>query len=212
MSRAGDRDMAGDAPETGDGAVLVAAGGNLSAPGEDLAVRMARVPAALERAGLPVKAVSRFYRSAAYPPSDQPDFLNFALRLESGGLDAQSLMARLLAVEARFGRRRETRWGARTLDLDLIALGQTILPDRAAWLARADAADEMAPLPGLTVPHPRAHRRDFVLCPLLDIAPHWHHPVLQCSVRSLWARLGGAGLPLWSPPVPPTAPDPCDGV
>jgi 2-amino-4-hydroxy-6-hydroxymethyldihydropteridine diphosphokinase len=69
-------------------------------------------------------------------------------------------MDALLAIEARFGRRRRARWEARRLDLDLLALGAIRLRE-----------------PRLRLPHPRMMERAFVLVPLLEVAPDWTHPV-----------------------------------
>jgi 2-amino-4-hydroxy-6-hydroxymethyldihydropteridine diphosphokinase len=75
-------------------------------------------------------------------------------------------------IEARFGRKRHQRWGARSLDLDLIL-----------WSEGSFAAD------GLTIPHPAFRDRDFVLGPLAQIAPEWHDPLTGLSIRQLLARL-----------------------
>ncbi|MFH1043806.1 MAG: 2-amino-4-hydroxy-6-hydroxymethyldihydropteridine diphosphokinase [Pseudomonadota bacterium] len=98
-------------------------------------------------------AASSLYRSAPLGPAGQPDFVNAIARL-STGLAPQALLAALLAIERRFGRVRSFRNAPRTLDLDLL-------------LYDAQCIDE----PGLAVPHPRMHRRAFVLAPLVEIAP-----------------------------------------
>ena len=111
-------------------------------------------------AGLPgtrLLAASRLYRTPAWGKTAQPDFINAAALLETA-LPARELLDGLLAVERRFGRTRAAdgsdRWGARTLDLDLLLYG-------------AEVIDE----PGLHVPHPHLHERAFALVPLLEIAP-----------------------------------------
>ena len=111
-------------------------------------------------AGLPgtrLMAVSRLYRTPAWGRTAQPDFINAAALVETT-LSARALLDALLAIERRFGRTRAAdgsdRWGARTLDLDLLLYG-----------------DEVIDQPGLHVPHPHLHERAFALVPLLDVAP-----------------------------------------
>jgi len=125
---------------------------------------------------LRVIALSRWYLSAPVPPSGQPDYINgvAALRFDRQvPLDPSLLLARLLAIETLFGRQRGAPNAARTLDLDLVAMGQTV---RAA--------------PDPILPHPRMHLRGFVLAPLADIAPDWVHPVLGATASELLLRLG----------------------
>jgi 2-amino-4-hydroxy-6-hydroxymethyldihydropteridine diphosphokinase len=103
---------------------------------------------------------SRLYRTPAWGMEDQPDFINAVAKLETP-LPADELLRALLATEREFGRDRldATRWGPRTLDLDL--------------LLYADATIDQ---PGLHVPHPHLHQRAFVLVPLLEIAPEARIP------------------------------------
>lgn len=98
-----------------------------------------------------VIAVSRLYRSAPLGPAGQPDYFNAALLLETT-LTPHALLAALQAIENEHGRVREVRWGARTLDLDLLLYGR----------------DEIATV-DLVVPHPELAARNFVVRPLLDI-------------------------------------------
>lgn len=97
--------------------------------------------------------VSSFYGSEPMGPQDQPDYVNAVAAIETG-LDAETLLAALHAIEDRHGRQRVRHWGPRTLDLDLLLYG-----------------DEQLQTGHLTVPHPGMHQRAFVLVPLLEIAP-----------------------------------------
>ncbi len=103
-------------------------------------------------------ACSTFYQSPPVGPQDQPDYLNAVAHLETA-LAAGKLLQELQRIEAAHGRKREVRWGARTLDLDLLLYG-----------------DETMDTPQLQVPHPEMTRRNFVLYPLLELAPDLEIP------------------------------------
>ena len=114
---------------------------------------------------------SRWFSSAPVPPSGQPRYVNGVLRTECA-LAPGVLLFALQGIEREAGRERSVPDAARTLDLDIID---------AAGLVRSDA--------DLTLPHPRAHLRGFVLYPLRDVAPDWVHPASQLTVQALLAGL-----------------------
>jgi len=101
-----------------------------------------------------IAAASPIYRSLPVGVTDQPPFLNAVAALDTE-LGPDALLDVLLAVEAAHGRVRDVRWGPRTLDLDLVWFEGVVRDD-----------------PRLTLPHPRAHEREFVLRPLCDLAPN----------------------------------------
>jgi len=112
--------------------------------------------AVAELAALPATrlvARSALYRTAPMGLLDQPAFVNACALVETG-LAPRALLEALLAIERRHGRERGVPNGPRTLDLDIVLYGDAALHE-----------------PGLTVPHPRAHERAFVLAPLLDVWP-----------------------------------------
>ena len=172
---------------TSDQQCLIAIGGNMpsrAGPPQQT------VDAALQHlavGGARIEAVSRSYRTPAFPPGSGPDFVNAAAALRMPR-DPEAVLAALHAVEAAFGRERRARWGQRTLDLDLIGIGDLVRPDRAgyeAWRALDAQAQQQRAPDHLILPHPRAHERAFVLVPLADVAPDWVHPVLGRSVREM---------------------------
>ena len=145
--------------------------------GSNLRPRNAHLRAAVDRlrdVG-DVTAVSRFLRTEAVPErgvaATDPEFRNAAAALETG-LDARGLLAALLEIEAALGRDRTAGGGPRTIDLDLLLFGPAIIDES-----------------GLVVPHPRMHRRRFVLEPLVEIAPNAWHPGLRRTAAELLAEL-----------------------
>jgi 2-amino-4-hydroxy-6-hydroxymethyldihydropteridine diphosphokinase len=98
-------------------------------------------------------ARSKLYRTAPVGYADQPDFVNACALVETD-LAPRALLEGLLAIEKKHGRVRTVRNGPRTLDLDIVLYGDRVIDE-----------------PGLCVPHPRAHEREFVLRPLLDVWP-----------------------------------------
>jgi len=170
---------------------LIAAGANLPSQAGSAADTLALAFGFLARPGVSVSAVSRFYRTPAFPPGAGPDFVNAAARLECD-LTPAELLAVLHEVEARLGRRRNQRWEARVVDLDLIACDDVVLPDsetQKAWMA-LDVASQQAQAPeALVLPHPRLQDRGFVLVPLCEVAPDWSHPVTGLTVRQMTDRL-----------------------
>jgi 2-amino-4-hydroxy-6-hydroxymethyldihydropteridine diphosphokinase len=152
--------------------ILIGIGSNLAAP--PFASPHDTVNAAVT--GLPAIGVtivrrSRWYLSEPVPPSDQPWYVNGVAAVETE-LDPAALLAALLALELRFGRRRGAPNAARTLDLDLL-----------------DYDGRQCDSQRLTLPHPRLHERRFVLAPLVEIAPDWRHPLLAMTARELLHRL-----------------------
>lgn len=138
--------------------------------------------------------VSRFFHTPAFPAGSGPDYVNLVLGLTTD-LPPEGLLARLHQIESDFFRVRQGRWGARTLDLDLLAMGDLILPDAAGltrWIT-LDPADQARIAPDrLILPHPRLQDRGFVLIPWADIAPDWRHPLTGLTVREMLDALPDA--------------------
>ncbi len=115
-----------------------------------------------------LKAVSPLYETAPVGgPDNQGAYLNGAALIETG-LKASALLAYLHEIEAHHERERLVRWGARTLDLDLLTYDSLL----------SDDVD-------LELPHPRMHVRRFVMVPVCDIAPDWVHPRLNRTMHDI---------------------------
>jgi 2-amino-4-hydroxy-6-hydroxymethyldihydropteridine diphosphokinase len=139
--------------------------------------------------GIAILRRSRWYRTPAIPPGSGPDFLNGAALLETA-LAPEMLLAALHQTESEMGRIRPARWAPRTCDLDLIAVDDLVLPDRATlerWMALdLGKAQSLVP-PRLILPHPRMQERSFVLAPMAEVAPDWRHPVTGLTVTGMLA-------------------------
>lgn len=126
--------------------------------GSNLGDREAHLRAAVTALGPAVRAVSHLYRTPPWGPVPQPDYLNLALIAEDDSLGPSGWLARCRELESAAGRERSVRWGPRTLDADVVTVrvGDTDIED-----------DD----PDLTLPHPRAAERAFVLLPWAEIEP-----------------------------------------
>ncbi len=143
-------------------AIYLALGTNL---GDRLANLRAAIAALAPQAR--VLAESRIYETEPWGFSEQPAFLNMAVRAETD-LAPADLLAFLKSLETDLGRTPTFRNGPRLIDIDILFYDDLILD-----------------IPPLVIPHPRLHERDFVLVPLADIAPDVIHPVLNQSIRAL---------------------------
>lgn len=124
----------------------------------------------LDRKGR-ILSVSSFYETEPVEFADQAWFLNCAAALKTAQCP-QELMANILGIEQDMGRRRTQKKGPRTIDLDILMFGDTVMNT-----------------PDLTIPHPAMHERRFVLEPLAEIAPAALHPVSRKTVRQLLDEL-----------------------
>ena len=165
---------------------LIGIGANLPGKDGEPPLATARWAAAQLDAlpGLRLRGLSRWYLTEPVPPSGQAPYVNaiaaLAVAPAATAPDPAQLLTWLQAMEASAGRVRGERNAARTLDLDIIAMGE----------AGAMVRDSPDPV----LPHPRMHLRAFVLVPLLDVAPGWLHPVLQQSARDLLRELPDQGI------------------
>jgi 2-amino-4-hydroxy-6-hydroxymethyldihydropteridine diphosphokinase len=131
-----------------------------------------------------IRAISPFYATPCFPAGAGPDYVNAAVALK-WDRTAKEVLTALHRIEAELGRSRVQRWGQRTVDLDLIAIGDQVMPDAQTFAHWRDLPldQQMKEAPDqLILPHPRMQDRAFVLVPLADVAPDWVHPVSGLSV------------------------------
>ena len=151
---------------------VIALGSNI---GDSLTILEAAVKTLHKVPGITYKKKSSWYRTKAVGPP-QPDYLNGCVNL---GVDIEpfELLKILLEIENQFGRERKERWGARTLDLDLLLYDDLILDS-----------------PTLQVPHPRMPQRAFVLVPLAEIVPDWVEPISKRAIKELVKEVDCSGV------------------
>ena len=113
---------------------------------------------------------SNIYQTAAWGNTDQADFLNQAIEIQTQHT-AENLMHALLAIESQMGRVRLQKWEPRIIDLDIIFYESAI-----------HTTDF------IQIPHPEMQNRAFVLKPLLDLIPHFEHPILKQNITQLWEK------------------------
>jgi 2-amino-4-hydroxy-6-hydroxymethyldihydropteridine diphosphokinase len=141
---------------------------------------------ALQDAGVRPIRVSHFYDTAAVGVLRQPRFVNVAVVAKSSVGPAR-LLRLCKRIERDAGRTRALRWGPRVLDIDIIDYGGRIIGWRGVN-ATAQAARQQGVL---SLPHPEAHRRLFVLVPTKDVLPQWVHPVFKLSLKLMLFRARG---------------------
>jgi len=153
----------------------IALGSNLGDRTQNIACALDRLSAA---PGVNVLRVSTLHETRALilpGATAQPAYMN-AVAAVGATLSPRSLLRALLAVEVDMGRQREAgvRWSARVIDLDLLLYEEVVLHE-----------------PGLVVPHPHMHAREFVLAPLAELAPTLTHPALGLTVEAMLAAVAG---------------------
>lgn len=136
---------------------------------EDALISLNQIP------GIKVSKTSSWYQTKPVGPT-QPDYLNGCAILEVQQTP-EELLSLLQAIELQFGRVRTEKWGARTLDLDIILYEDLILNT-----------------PNLTIPHPYFTQRAFVLVPLAEIAGDWIEPRSQMAIAQLVKNIDCSGV------------------
>jgi 2-amino-4-hydroxy-6-hydroxymethyldihydropteridine diphosphokinase len=137
--------------------------------GSNLGDRAAHLKGAIKRMDTlgKIMAVSSFYETEPVELTAQPWFLNCAVELDTEKMPKQ-LLTSIFDIEEEMGRRRVQKKGPRTVDIDILLFGNSIIKAT-----------------GLTIPHPAMHDRRFVLEPLAEIAPEIRHPIFKRTIREL---------------------------
>jgi 2-amino-4-hydroxy-6-hydroxymethyldihydropteridine diphosphokinase len=125
---------------------------------------------AIELSVGPILKASFLYQTAAWGKTDQPDFLNQALEVETL-LSPEEVLVEILGIEQTMGRRREEKWGERIMDIDILLY-----------------ENEIQHSPQLTIPHPELPNRRFALEPLAEIARDIIHPVFHQKIQEMLER------------------------
>jgi 2-amino-4-hydroxy-6-hydroxymethyldihydropteridine diphosphokinase len=115
-----------------------------------------------------VREKSKLYETQAWGVTNQPDFLNQALAVETS-LNAHKVLEQILAIETEMGRTRTEKWTERTIDIDILLFDDVIVNS-----------------PNLTIPHPALPERNFALIPLIEIAGEVEHPVLHQTIEDIY--------------------------
>lgn len=152
--------------------ILIGLGSNVSGPWGEPRDTVLRALRELDSDGTRLVVASRLLETEPFGKLNQPSFVNAVARITTA-MPPDALMLHLHDIERRAGRRRRMRWGPRTLDLDLLDYHGLIRHGR------------------LELPHPGIAERDFVLTPLVEIAPHWRHPETRRSARTMRGLLSG---------------------
>lgn len=157
--------------------ILIAFGANLPHPVHGEPQKIFSIAfARLQVLGLRVGRISSHYRSAPWPPSDQPWYVNGVALVDAPQTwDAGRVLSCLHQVEEEMGRVRAQANAARVLDLDLLDFEEQIAQGEDAWPV---------------LPHPRLQDRAFVLLPLQEILPAWRHPVTGETLAAMIGALG----------------------
>ena len=149
-------------------------GANLGYP----KLQLAQARKLLCERGIIILRESSLYDTTPWGKSDQPDFVNQVLEVETA-LDANALLDKIIEIETDMGRVRTEKWGPRLIDIDILLYG-----------------DQIIETGELRIPHPWLHLREFCLDPLCELEPDLLHPVFKKSMQELREALNtGTGGP-----------------
>jgi len=169
--------------------VVIGIGGNLiSRFGSATSTVQEAISRLEDDSNLTLVRMSPLYKSKPVPISEQPDYINAAVLLQTE-LNPGQLLAVLQYMELDMGRMPSDRWGSRIIDLDILAYEQIVLPSKSSWDEITQDLEPTAVVNEAVVPHPRLHERAFASVPFARIAPKWRHPVFGTTIADIAANL-----------------------
>jgi 2-amino-4-hydroxy-6-hydroxymethyldihydropteridine diphosphokinase len=133
---------------------------------------MQKAIAMVESEIAPVVKASSVYETQSWGKTNAPDYLNQVIQLQTD-LPAGVILQKILEIELALGRKREEKWGSRTIDIDILFYG-----------------DELIEEEGLTIPHPEMHKRRFTLEPMSEVNKNFKHPGCEKTILQLKNELG----------------------
>jgi len=154
--------------------VYLSLGSNLGNRAANLKEALSSLPPQME-----VKAKSKVYETPPWGYTDQPNFLNQVVKVNTY-VEPEPLLKHLKRLEIALGRKESFQYGPRLIDMDILFYDTLVLET-----------------PVLVLPHPQVHKRGFVLMPMMDIAPDLVHPVLKKSIRELIALCDLDGIEVY---------------
>ena len=128
----------------------------------------------LEKNNIKIIKSSKNYETLSWPDKKKPKFVNIVLKIKTS-LSPQNLMKKCLYIEKELGRTRNKKNEPRTCDIDIIDYDKKIV--------------KVTKSQNLTIPHPKMHKRNFVLLPLYEITKTWFHPVKKVNIKDLISAL-----------------------
>tara|TARA_B100000965_G_scaffold397920_1_gene415179 strand:- start:12 stop:521 length:510 start_codon:yes stop_codon:yes gene_type:complete len=146
-------------------------GSNLSSPNGGRKDNILKAIKCLKEMNFEIIKISSFYETPSYPNKSDPKFINLCVKLKSN-LQPFKFLIKIKEIEKKLGRIRLKKNEPRTCDIDII-----------------DYNKEIVKKTDLIIPHPKSHLRNFVIYPLKEIEPNWHHPVFNKKIDSFFKEL-----------------------
>ena len=151
--------------------IFLGIGSNLDSKFGDRYNNIRRTLKLIQEEKIVVKKISKFYETPSYPNKKNPKFINIVIEIEYN-LDPEMLLKKIFLIEKKMERKRNTKNEPRTCDIDIIDFKGLIKNQK-----------------NVVLPHPKMHKRNFVLFPLKEICPNWTHPITNENIDILIKNL-----------------------